>query len=349
MTEKQNFLLHNLWYYALPGKKLKPGAMLKKTLLGEPVLLGRSRGGKVFALRDICPHRGIPLSCGRFDGEEVECCYHGWRFDTKGSCTAIPALVEDKDFNFSRFDVRTYPVKEVQGNVWLYMAETEQDNLRALEEDIPLVPEFGNQTYNFEMTMHFPCHVDHAVIGLMDPAHSPFVHRAWWWRSAETNEEARAFDPSPYGFTMRKHHNENLALGYSIIGGAPEVEISFQLPGVRIENITNKRHKLSNLTAVTPLSDQETEVTFLAYWDIPWLNPLKPVLKFPAQAFLKQDRDVVIKQQEGLKYEPSLTLIHDADTQAIWYYRLKAEFVKSREENRPFVNPVKGRVLRWRG
>ncbi len=349
MTEKQNSLLRNLWYYALPGKKLKARAIVKKTLLGEPVLLGRSSGGKVFAFRDICPHRGIPLSCGKFDGEEVECCYHGWRFDTKGSCTAIPALVEDKDFNFSRFDVRTYPVKEVQGNIWLYMAQTEQDNIHASEEDIPLVPEFGNQIYNFEMTMHFPCHVDHAVIGLMDPAHSPFVHRAWWWRSAETNEEARAFDPSPYGFTMRKHHNENLALGYSIIGGAPEVEISFQLPGIRIENITNKRHKLSNLTAVTPLSDQETEVTFLAYWDIPWLTPLKPVLKFPAQAFLKQDRDVVIKQQEGLKYDPNLTLIHDADTQAIWYYRLKAEFSKSREENRPFVNPVKGRVLRWRG
>ena len=29
-----------------------------------------------------------------------------------------------------------------------------------------------------------PCNVDHGIIGLMDPAHGPFVHQAWWWRSA---------------------------------------------------------------------------------------------------------------------------------------------------------------------
>jgi hypothetical protein len=41
-------------------------------------------------------------------------------------------------------------------------------------------------------------------------------------------------------------------------------------------------------------------------------------------------------------------LIKDADTQARWYYQLKAEFARAMSENRPFQNPVKSQVIRWR-
>ncbi len=69
--------LKNLWYFAQRGDLLKRRSMVAKTLLGEPVLIARDADGHPFALRDICPHRGIPLSAGAFDGREVECCYHG--------------------------------------------------------------------------------------------------------------------------------------------------------------------------------------------------------------------------------------------------------------------------------
>ncbi len=70
MTEQKNFL-RNIWYYALPGRQLKPGQMFAKQLLGEPIVFGRTHSGEVFALRDICPHRAVPLSCGRFDGTAI--------------------------------------------------------------------------------------------------------------------------------------------------------------------------------------------------------------------------------------------------------------------------------------
>src|SRR5262249_58906205 len=54
-------LLRGLWYVALVGADVRPGRLVHKTLLGEPLLIGRGRDGGVFALRDICPHRGIPL------------------------------------------------------------------------------------------------------------------------------------------------------------------------------------------------------------------------------------------------------------------------------------------------
>lgn len=57
---------------------------------------------------------------------------------------------------------------------------------------------------------------------------------------------------------------------------------------------------------------------------------------------------MVVKQQIGLKYNPPLMLIRDADTQAKWYYQLRSEFIKSHSEKRDFVNPVKSQVLHWR-
>lgn len=339
--------LRNLWYYALPGGFLKPGKFLTKTVLNEPILFGRTLKGEVFAVRDICPHRAVPLSCGRFDGTELECAYHGWRFDAKGQCTAIPALTDDQELDLSRFRVKAYPVREVQGNVWIYLSQ--DDRAPIPEDDVPRVPGFGDRAYASVVVMKFPCYVDHAVVGLMDPAHVPFVHRSWWWRSDPTlSEEVKTFDPSPLGFTMRRHKLARSTLMYDLLGSDPEVEISFQLPGVRFEQVITKQNQLCNLTAITPITENETEVTTLFYTTVPWFKIMSPILLPLVRTFLNQDREMVVKQQIGLKQNPPLMLIKDADTQARWYYQLKAEYMKALIEKRSFVNPVKEQTLRWR-
>ncbi len=337
--------LREAWYYALPGHRLRRGKMLAKTILGEPLLLGRDAGGGVFALRDLCPHRGIPLSCGRFDGAGIECCYHGWRFGTDGRCTAIPSLVPGQAFEVSRIRAAAYPAREVQGNIWVYGGADP-----AGAPDIPRIPDIGEATgYRLVETMRFPGGIDHAVIGLMDPAHGPFVHRSWWWRSRRSiHEKAKAFAPSDWGFTMLRHAPSANSRAYRILGGAPETEIAFRLPGIRIEHIRAGRHMLCSLTAVTPIDAGATEVNHAVYWTMPWLTPLRPLLRPFVRSFLRQDRDIVAKQQAGLRHAPPLLLVNDADTQAKWYYRLKAEYARARAEGRPFVNPVKGRTLRWR-
>jgi phenylpropionate dioxygenase-like ring-hydroxylating dioxygenase large terminal subunit len=337
--------LREVWYYAVPGAALRRGGMLAKTILGEPLLLGRDASGAVFALRDICPHRGIPLSCGAFDGREVECCYHGWRFAPDGRCTAIPSLAEGQDFDLSRIRVKAYPAREVQGNVWVFFGEDP-----ASAPDIPEVPDLGPEAVPgmFE-AMRFPAALDHAVIGLMDPAHGPFVHRAWWWRTRRSiHEKAKPFAPAPWGFRMVRHAPSSNSRAYRILGGAPETEITFRLPSVRIEHVRAGRHVLCNLTAVTPLDAGTTEINHAIYWTMPWLSPLKPVLRPFVRAFLRQDRDIMAKQSQGLRHAPPLLLVNDADVQAKWYYRLKNEYLRARAEGRSFQNPVKERVLRWR-
>ncbi|HEY3917011.1 MAG TPA: aromatic ring-hydroxylating dioxygenase subunit alpha [Stellaceae bacterium] len=336
--------LREMWYYAMPGARLKRGRTLAKTLLGEPLLFGRDAGGKVFALRNICPHRGIPLSYGRFDGREIECCYHGWRFDSAGACTAIPSLAEGQRFDRGQVSVGAYPAREQQGNVWVFFG-----NNSAAAPEPPLLPAIGERGPDLYDTVTLPCSIDHAVVGLMDPAHGPFVHRSWWWRKGGSiHEKSKAFAASPFGFTMLRHAPSSNSNAYKLLGGAPETEISFRLPSVRIEHITAGRHNVVNLTAVTPLGAEETQINHAIYWTTPLLSLLKPLLRPYVRAFLNQDRAVMVRQREGLRYDPPLALIDDADTQARWYYRLKTEYARAKHEGRDFVNPVTDQTLRWR-
>lgn len=350
MASNPNLFLRDIWYYALPSDRLKPGKMLAKKLLDEPILFGRTSDGEAFALRDICPHRAIPLSDGRFNGNEVECGYHGWRFDRCGKCTAIPALNPHQKLDeLGKIRVQHYPLQEAQGNIWIYMPAKNRTNIEKPEIDAPLVPDFGDVRYQILDIMQFPCYLDHAIVGLMDPAHVPFVHRAWWWRADPTlSDEIKKFIPSPYGFTMARHKLERQTFFYNAIGKDLEIEISFQLPGVRIEKLITKERVVYNLTAITPISETETEVTTSFYTNIPWFGSLKPLLLPFMRTFLNQDREMVVKQQVGLQYKPPLMLIEDADTQANWYYQLKTEYARATAENRPFVNPVQERVLHWR-
>jgi phenylpropionate dioxygenase-like ring-hydroxylating dioxygenase large terminal subunit len=337
--------LREAWYYAAPGRRLQPGRLFARVMLGEPIVLGRDQSGAVFALRDICPHRGMPLSAGHFDGCEIECCYHGWRFSPDGRCTAIPSLAEGQQFDLATVSVARYPACETQGNIWVYFGE---DPGRAPE--IPRIEGFAeSEAPRLIETMRFGAALDDCVIGLMDPAHGPFVHRAWWWRSRRSvHEKSKAFVPSPWGFTMSRHTPSSNSRAYRLLGGAPETEIAFRLPSVRIEEIRARRYRVANLTALTPIDEETTEVNHCVYWNMPWLSAMKPLLRPYVRAFLRQDGDIMEKQRAGLRYKPVLALIDDADTQARWYYRLKQEYRRARAEERPFDNPVKPRNLRWR-
>ena len=195
----------------------------------------------------------------------------------------------------------------------------------------------------------FPCAIDHAVVGLMDPAHGPFVHKAWWWRSkASIHAKAKKYAPSHLGFTMVTHKPSSNSLLYKILGGDRTTEISFQLPSIRVEHIKAGRNEVVGLTTCTPLSEDETEVTQTFYWNMAWMAPFKPIAQQVARVFLGQDRGMVTLQKEGLKFNPRLMLIQDADVPAMWYYRLKKEWQDSSVSNRAFVNPVTETTLRWR-
>ena len=339
--------LRDLWYMAALADTLSPGQLRREILLGEPVLLGRMRDGKAFALRDICPHRGVPLSAGRvLEENTVECPYHGWRFKPDGVCSLIPSLVEAEDMDASKIRVRAYHLREQDGLIWVYMPalghEAQPPQIEPPKVGVP------NARPRWRESQTFKCHMDHAVIGLMDPAHAPYVHGRWWWKRAPRLKE-KAYGPIARGFVMTRHQPSKPA--YRLLGGDVTTEITFELPGIRFENIRGtllgRQIDVVGLTVCTPIDAETTEVTQIFYWPA-WLGFIKPFFMALGPTFLGDDRKMVELQREGLKFNPRLMLIQDADQPAIWYHRLKKAWAEAVQTGTQFANPVQEIILRWR-
>jgi phenylpropionate dioxygenase-like ring-hydroxylating dioxygenase large terminal subunit len=90
-------------------------------LLDERVVVYRLSDGTLAAARDICFHRGIPLSMGRVEGDEIICKYHGLRYDREGRCTCIPA--HPNGVISPRLRLQMFQVQERYGLVWVRLVD----------------------------------------------------------------------------------------------------------------------------------------------------------------------------------------------------------------------------------
>jgi len=343
--------LWDFWYPALRSRAIRGNELATAMLLEIPLVLGRTKEGRPFAMRDSCPHRGIPLSYGRFDGATLECSYHGWRFDgCSGRCVEIPSLTSQDKLKVERIFARHFPCEERDGYVWVYM------NLPGtrVPETIETAPQLKTFSKNYKIThlaCELPSHIDHGIIGLMDPAHGPFVHQSWFWRSRKSiHDKEKKFEPIPNGFRMSPHSPSTNSAPYQLLKkmtGAPvTTTIDFVLPNLRTEEIRSGRYWFSSRAAVTPVRRDLCRIDFVAAWNLPL--PVG-IFRMFAKKFLRQDQETMIQQAEGLKHNPRLMLIDDADRPAKWYFGLKANLLESRRNGTPMVHPVDGPVtLHWR-
>ena len=95
----------------------------------------------------------------------VECPYHGWRFKRDGQCSKIPSLTGEESLDIEKIKVRSYPVREQDGLIWVYMAAKPG----GVPKSEPPRPNLS-QPMRWTEIQTFHCGIDHAVIGLMDPS-----------------------------------------------------------------------------------------------------------------------------------------------------------------------------------
>ena len=75
-------------------------------------------------------------------------------------------------------------MREQDGLIWVYVAaKNEAPEIGAAARSDCRMP-----APRWTETQTFPCDIDHAVIGLMDPAHGPYVHAHWWWKKTPQGE-----------------------------------------------------------------------------------------------------------------------------------------------------------------
>jgi phenylpropionate dioxygenase-like ring-hydroxylating dioxygenase large terminal subunit len=353
--------LWDFWYPAVRSSLIRGNKLVTAMLLEVPLVLGRTAEGRAFAMRDSCPHRGIPLSYGHFDGATVECSYHGWRFDAcTARCVEIPSLTSQDKLKVERIFAGHYPCEERDGYVWVYMTWRDRkavDNAPGsrLPENTPAAPSLPVFSKKYRIThleCELPSHVDQGIIGLMDPAHGPFVHQSWFWRSKHSiHEKQKQFEPIPYGFRMSPHSPSSNSAPYQLLkritGEGVTTTIDFVLPNMRLEEIHSGKMWFSSRATVTPVRRDLCRIDFVAAWNLPFL-PVSLFRMF-GKTFLRQDQETMIRQAEGLKHDPKLMLIDDADRPAKWYFGLKANLLEARRAGVEMVHPLEGPVtLRWR-
>jgi len=357
-----SLMLTGFWYRALPSGQLHRGRLHKAMLLEVPLVIGRDAQGRAFALRDACPHRGMPLSCGQFDGRQIECSYHGWIFDAhSGQCQLIPSLTADQKLKVDRIYAGNYACEECDSFVWVFIPDPGPAGagFRVRENPAtgaPRVPTFSDKYKTAYLTANLPCSVDHGIIGLMDPAHGPFVHQAWWWRTRHSiQEKQKQFEPIPNGFRMSAHKPSSNSAPYKLLrlladAHSTTTTIDFVLPNLRFETIRAGKYWFSSLTTVTPITRNQCRIDVVACWNIFRAIPFAPsILKFVFAKFVEQDRRTMELQSEGLNKNPHLMLIDDADRPAKWYFGLKAAHLEAKRSGGEMKHPMSGPVtLKWR-
>jgi carbazole 1,9a-dioxygenase len=141
----------NHWYPMLLSKDLgdKPVGV---TILGENLLVLRSYG-QVFAVQDRCEHRGARFSARPecFAEGRITCWLHGFTYDVRDG-TLVDILSAPNNFIIGRLQLKTYPVREAQGLIFVFIGDIEpvplDDDVQPSFLDADMVVEGISQVVN---------------------------------------------------------------------------------------------------------------------------------------------------------------------------------------------------------
>lgn len=163
------------WYAVARADHLRRKP-LPLTLLGRHFVLARGSDGAPFALEDRCPHRQVALSAGCLRDGQLQCPYHGWRFDPSGALAALPG--HEPGQPLPRIRVPAFPLQQHDGLLWLRPAAHGVERLPTLASElVPAQRRFLWQT-------QWRGHVVDVMENFLDALHTHYVHAGWLRRDS---------------------------------------------------------------------------------------------------------------------------------------------------------------------
>jgi phenylpropionate dioxygenase-like ring-hydroxylating dioxygenase large terminal subunit len=170
------------WYVAARSDEIQTQPV-GITLWQKEIVLYRDAGGTVRSLENRCPHRQVKLSQGSVVGGQLECAYHGWRFNEEGQCSAIPYLSDKQKLPNCR--LQTYPTCERDGFVWIFPGGKEASSSAVFREPIT-ISEWEDLNY-IATVSSLECrgHYSFLIENLMDMYHGHLHQDYQPWASAK--------------------------------------------------------------------------------------------------------------------------------------------------------------------
>ena len=313
----QDPVVRRHWHVVGRSAEITPGKLSPATIAGQDIVLWRGAKG-INAWRDLCLHRGVPLSLGQLRDCRVHCAYHGWTYDEDGSCVHMPAHPSVKPP--SKAKVQTYSVHEVGGLVWV-----------CLDDNPPrfsALPEFSDPSFRavvagpYEVKAGAP----RVIENFLDVAHLPIVHEGSLGVPGHAEIGAYQVELSPEGFLE--------ARGIRVYqpdpdGTAKAGEVSYDYGIMTPFTVFLRKKHLDNcfslLLHATPLTETATRAWFIILMDYGDPKNDAEAVAFQDKIF-RQDLPIVESQHpERLPLDLAAELHLPSDRLAIAYRKFIRE------------------------
>ena len=143
-------------------------------ILGENLVLFRTKSKKLGLVHKHCPHRNASLVFGKCENAGIRCCYHGWLFAPDGEILETPGEDEKSESVKNmrqRLRLGAYPVIEFNGLIFSYMGPPNE------MPDFPTydsfsIPDITTRPYKID----YNCNWLQILDAIMDPIHTSFLH-----------------------------------------------------------------------------------------------------------------------------------------------------------------------------
>jgi vanillate O-demethylase monooxygenase subunit len=320
--------LRSAWYAAATSPEIGR-TPFARTVCDEPMVFFRRANGSIAALSDRCPHRLYALSKGEIIGDDIQCGYHGIRFNGGGVCTLIPFQREIP----RGFAARAFPVIEKHALIFVWMGDP-------AKADPTLLPDFKENDSAGWTAVHGYHYVranyELLIDNLVDLTHLPTVHKGTLAgpgvhenpfqvefddHSVRAKRVMRNVDPAPVHRTIRTFPGKidrSQELEFR-----PPVYVHIKLgaiPAGSNEPLERPHHVVIN--SLTPETQRSTHY----FWSVArWMNLDDPEvsrkLKEMNQNAFDQDQAVLEVQQAMIEsdksHQPLANLEEDKATAAV--------------------------------
>lgn len=298
----------NYWYPVAWANTLAVNQIQSVMLWQQTIAIYRGATGKVHALENACPHKGIELHRGEVQGERLVCPYHGWEFAPTGECVGIPYFPADQKLPCAQ--ARSYPATERYGMIWVFPGDPALATLRPLPE----VPEYDDpDCLMIPITGLFKSHFSISNENTMDVFHG-FLHKnlqGWFDPVLLKLQQNDSSVQAEYRVSYRGFLTKFLGLSTGNDGVTTRiVSIDYQYP-----HYHSTMEGVSSLYLMRmPVGPTETRSFSLLFlpkirmnkrlqsWIKPVLVPL--VRRFLFMRFLEQDVEMMESEQRTFQQNP---------------------------------------------
>ena len=259
---------------------------LSRVVAGERIVLFRDAQGRAAALLDRCPHRGVALSLGGVTAEgQLECPFHGWRFDAAGQCTHVPFNPKAR---CEQLSATALPTRELAGLLWIYTAPgVDAPDEPVLDESLT-----SAEFVRFAQIKTWQAHWTRAMENMLDMPHLPFVHRTTIGsdlkkRMRPDSEMRTEWIPTEHGGQIRSTVD-------GLDGGAL---LEFVRPNRMALHIPIPGRRLRMHVACVPAEANQTRMVLITTRDfLRWL-PTGPIDNWMNARIALQDQAIVESSQ----------------------------------------------------